>query len=98
MAPLNQPWQDYLAQKAAMKEASAQALAAEDSEVEKDSDDDAEKDSDDEAAKDSEDEKDSDCEEMGDQTPHPLGSTVSCGYRSHMACEVVMQGSTETSG
>lgn len=30
--------------------------------------------------------------------PHPLGSTVSCAFRSHMACEVVTQGTTGTSG
>jgi hypothetical protein len=80
MAPLNQPWKNYLAQKVTIEEASTQALAAEDSGVEKDEGDMC-----------------PGSAECG-HTPHPLGSTVACAYRSHMACEVVMQGSTGTSG
>lgn len=81
MAPLHQPWKDYLAQKAAMEQdpkgdgANMKKPDAETGEVAM-------------------------CprsKECG-RTPHPLGSTVSCAFRSHMACEVVMQGSTGTSG
>ncbi len=81
MGPLQQPWKDYLAQKAAMEEnRKNDCTNLNKSEPEK-----AQADM---------------CpgsEECG-KMPHPLGSTVSCAFRSHMACEVVCQGTTGTSG
>ena len=81
MAPLHQPWKDYLAQKAVIE----QNLGEDGTSLKKP---DAEK---------GETAMCPGSEECG-RVPHALGSTVFCAFRSDMACEVVMQGSTGTSG
>ncbi|KAJ6079731.1 hypothetical protein N7467_009484 [Penicillium canescens] len=80
MAPLEQPWKEYLAQKDFIEQKEG-----------KDQDPELKKE---EVA------NDGMCpgsEECGFEK-HALGSTTACAFRSHMACEVVMQGSTGTSG
>ena len=80
MAPLNQPWKEYLAKKAALEQVTVDAGTTQKIVDDK--------------------EENGMCpgSDACGIAPHPLGSTLSCAFRSHMACEVVQQGSTGTSG
>jgi hypothetical protein len=82
MVQLRQPWKEYLAQKAAKDQVSKNQVVIKSDPASQ------------------QDEKVEMCPgsaECGFHE-HLLGSTNACAFRSHMACEVVMQGSTGTSG